>query len=104
MEALSLYLGNWTPGHIRKDWDKCSMEPASAGRFLGGYAKDAAVIECVGWFDFEGSARVIVADLDNGRRIIVRLNARSTRIAFDRHGRGQVCAEASTNPSQESGE
>lgn len=86
---VDLYLracDGWRPEGVRmgRDWDVCSMEPVSAKRYLGSWAADTTVKECVGWFDPEGSARLIVADLESGRRVIIRVLAASTKITFSR--------------------
>lgn len=87
---MDLYLQardhGWKPPGVRmgRDWDVCSMEPVSAKRYLGSWAADSTVKECIAWFDAEDSARLIVADLEGGRRIIIRVLANSTKITFSR--------------------
>ena len=82
----SLYMSDWKPPYTRKDWDRCSMALDGADRFLSRYApmSDAHLVECVGWFDAEGSARIVVGDLSNGRRVIVRFNSSYTKTTFAR--------------------
>jgi hypothetical protein len=63
------------------------MDTVSTKRLLGSWddAVDGAMVEAVAWFDFDGGLRVLVADYDNGRRIIVRTGSRgSTKIQFER--------------------
>lgn len=89
LSSSSLYRSDWNPPGIRKDWDRCSMGTASTKRLLGSWdaAAKGEMVEAVAWFDLEGGLKVLVADYDNGRRIVLRNSGRSTKIAFQRHDR-----------------
>lgn len=81
---VSLYQSGWNPPGVRKAWDRCSMTLDSSKHFLGRWAEHqgSPLAECVGWFDDEGSARVIAGLYESGARIILTLNLRNTRIRF----------------------
>lgn len=83
--ASALYQSGWNPVGAKKSWERCSMDIPSAAHFLANVPSgDAKMVECVGWFDDNGAAKIVVADYDNGRRTTVRLGARTTKIQFSR--------------------
>jgi hypothetical protein len=84
MAEPALYQSGWSPSNIRKAWDRCSMTLNSSKHYLGRWAehRGSPLVECVGWFDDDGSARVIVGEYESGARVIVRLNLRNTKITF----------------------
>lgn len=81
-----LYQSGWNPPGARKAWDRCSMESKSTEHFLGNYHKMAGgeIVEAVGWFDDDGAVKAVVADYDNGKRLIARMSARTTKVTFER--------------------
>jgi hypothetical protein len=89
----SLYQSNYAPPGTRKNLDRCSMDPKSTTRFVGQWAPllGGTIVEAVGWFDNDtGSCRVLVADSDNGRRLIVRFNKNNSKITIQPHGRTDI--------------
>lgn len=84
--SASLYLSGWSPPYTRKEWDRCSMTLDSSRHYLGRWSehRGSPLAECIGWFDDDGSARIIVGQYESGDKIIVRLNRGGSRITFER--------------------
>lgn len=85
-KPLALYRSDWKPAGVKADWDKCSMDTPSTKRLLGtwGDAVQGQMVEAVAWFDYNGGLRVLIADYDCDRRIILRQSSRGTKLAFER--------------------
>lgn len=79
-----LYLSGWNPPGVKKSWERMSMSVASATGAYGDLGNGADLTECVAWEDDDGAIRCTVLDYDNGRRVIVKHLARSTKITFGR--------------------
>lgn len=72
---------NYRPRGIHRDWDHCSMEIESTALALRRHHVPDSYgvpLEAVAWFDRADRLRVLVADFENGRRVIVRLRPNGT--------------------------
>jgi hypothetical protein len=80
-----LYASGFAPPRVKPEWERCSMTLDSSRRLLGPLGEGLGVLtDCVGWFDELGQTRIVVADFDNGRRMVCRFLSRSTKITFER--------------------
>ena len=72
---MSIYQSNWNPRGARKAWDKTSISNESATSALRDWIKGKVTDACA-WFDEHDNLRILVADLDTGKRVTYRRNAR----------------------------
>ena len=83
--TAGLYLSGFKPRGVRKDWDRCSMNPDSTTKLLASFPYGGgAVTEAVAWFAEKGDLRTLVANLDTGRQVTLRRSGRDWKMTFAR--------------------
>ena len=80
---MSIYLSDWNPRGVRKDYDRCSIALEDARRIFGEFGSGNIVDACA-WFDTDDALRILVADTDTGLRLTARTNKRQWSIARER--------------------
>ena len=74
----ALYLSGFTPRNTPRIWDRNSIGSGDAKHILARYhfyqVGGSEPVGSVAWFDTRGVLRMLVCDMDDGRRITLRLN------------------------------